>query len=366
MKRTLISLLLLGVFAIQANAQKFVYPLPLDSNTTVKGSTCKYMLSATAFKVDVTISKVRELKGHYSDYAEKLLGLSNVIKENSTHYELKNVSITPVQVPDMSQSYLVVLSSKQMKDGFQHNASQQGSIVGTYATNDVSYKTYETPVPDFFRNYSDPTYAAKEDAFVETKIIDGVVTQVPANKTKLVSKSSNQKAQEAADVISQSRKSQYNLVAGEQETAYSAEALERMLKELKDWENNYLSLFTGIALEDEINYTFYVTPNETTINLFSIDSNTGFSVDNLHGDNVYKLNLTSVLCPKLLNQEVANKTKINNGYRYRTAVPMQVTLMNKGTKLYDFGIINMTQFGRIQTLPVGDDKLDISTIGFPY
>ena len=64
---------------------------------------------------------------------------------------------------------------------------------------------------------------------MDTKIIDGVVTQVPASHTKTVSKSFESKAREAADAIMKSRKDQYNLVAGEQETPYSREALQTML-----------------------------------------------------------------------------------------------------------------------------------------
>jgi len=365
MKRIILFAFVLGISLFHAQAQKCVYPLPLDSNTVVKSASCRYMLSATAFKVNVTVTKVREIKGHYADYAEKLLGLSNIINENKTYYRIKNVAIEPVQVPDMSQPYLVVLSSKQLKNGFLYNESQKSAIVPVFGKVEATYTTEATPIPDFFKFYADPTFASTEDAFVETKIIDGVVTQVPANKTKLVSKSSNQKAQEAADLISKCRQSQYNLLAGEQETAYSAEAIDKMVSELKNWENNYLSLFSGITLEDEITYTFYVTPTGETTPAFAFDANSGLSIDNLTGNNVFSFALSHVLCPKLL-AETPSKVKANNGYRFRTAVPMNVTLTHQGKTLYDFGSFNLSQYGRIQTLPVGNDQLDINTIGFIY
>lgn len=365
MKKFLFSIIIIGVMSFLAEAQKMVYPLPLDSTTVVKSASCRYMLSATAFKVDVTVSKTREIKGHYADYAEKLLGLSNIINENKTYYKIKAVNIEPVQVPDMSQPYLVVLSSKQLKDGFLYKASQQTACTPVFGQLEARYTTEATPIPSFFRNYADPTFAATEAAFVETKIIDGVVTQVPANTTKMVSKSNNQKAQEAADLISKCRQSQYNLVSGEQETAYSAEAIDRMVGELKTWENNYLSLFSGITLEDEITYTFYVTPMGESTPAFAFDATNGISLANINESNGYFFKMSNMLCPRLLSAE-QTKAKANNGYRYRTAVPMNVTLTHQGKNIYDFGSFNMNQYGRIQILPKGTDNLDINTIGFIY
>lgn len=86
------------------------------------------------------------------------------------------------------------------------------------------------------------------------------MTQVPANHTKTVSKSFEQKARQAADAIMKSRNDQYMLVAGEQETPYSGDAIAKMLSELKAWENNYMSLFTGVTLRDTVKYVLFITP----------------------------------------------------------------------------------------------------------
>ena len=204
---------------------------------------------------------------------------------------------------------------------------------------------------------------------METKVIDGVVTQVPANKTKKVSKSSSQKAQEAADAISKSRKDQYSLVAGEQETPYSEEALYRMLQELKQWEENYLSLFTGLTLEDEITYTFYVLPDQSlSCPLFAFDPNTGVSFDNLTGNNVYRL----VLGPKVDFEPIANEVgniqanSKNNGYRIRSTIPIQVMMTFQGKRIHDFGFFDMSQYGPIQILPAHLNDFDIHKYGFIF
>lgn len=381
MKKLLISLSLVCVCVLNF-AQTNVYRLPLDSGQTVKGSTFCYMLPTTSLKVTVTATKVREIKGYYADYAESLLGLKNVITENRTYYKIKGINLEPVVRPDARECYLVMLSSKQVKNNYLTTLSSQ-PFDKNYKDEASCFTTSTTPIPSFFKNYSDPTYTEMEDSFVETKIIDGVVTQVPSNRTKLVSKSNNQKAQEAADAIGKSRKDQYNLVAGEQETAYSAEALDKMLTELKQWEENYLNLFTGLVLEDEISYVFYVDGNspfgddfESNLPIFSFDSKTGLEINEDYSncdksDNSYTLSFAPVyktieIDTALANARQGQKSAKSNGYFYRKPMPVKIKMMYNNNEVYDFGIINMYQFGRIQSLSPNQDTLNISDFGIVY
>ncbi len=381
MKKLLISLSLVCVCVLNF-AQTNVYRLPLDSGQTIKGSTFCYMLPTTSLKVTVTVTKVREIKGYYADYAESLLGLKNVITENRTYYKIKGINLEPVIRPDARECYLVMLSSKQVKNNYLTTLSSQ-PFDKNYKDEASCFTTSTTPIPSFFKNYSDPTYTEMEDSFVETKIIDGVVTQVPSNRTKLVSKSNNQKAQEAADAIGKSRKDQYNLVAGEQETAYSAEALDKMLTELKQWEENYLNLFTGLVLEDEISYVFYVDENspfgddfESNLPIFSFDSKTGLEINEDYSnsgksDNSYTLSFAPVyktieIDTALANARQGQKSAKSNGYFYRKPMPVKIKMMYNNNEVYDFGIINMYQFGRIQSLSPNQDTLNISDFGIVY
>lgn len=368
MKRILWTLILCAS-CLLSNAQQNVYKMPVGDNTAIKGQTFCYMLPTTGFQVTLSVTKVREIKGYYADHAESLLGLNNVIQENRTYYKVNEVAVKPVQMPDTTQAYLVQLSKAQAKAGFlekmisckrQHPASSNAM---------QWYTTASTPIPDFFKNYAELSYSEQEDSYLETKIIDGVVTQVPANKTKKVSKTSIQKAQEAADAISKSRKDQYSLVAGEQETPYSEEALSRMLQNLKQWEENYLSLFTGLTLEDEITYTFYVIPDQSlSCPLFAFDPATGVSFDNLTGNNVYRL----VLGPKANFEPIANEVgsiqanSKNNGYRIRSTIPIQVMMTFQGKRIHDFGFFDMSQYGPIQILPAHFDNFDIHKYGFIF
>lgn len=367
MKNIRLHIIVLCLFGciFSVSAQQNVLSLPLDSNTTIKGNHLNYALKTTAIKVTVSVTKIREIKGYYSDYAQSLLGLTHVIDENRTAYRLDKVTIAPIDIPDMNKRYMVILSGKQSKENLLGSPSNVPEF-NPELFSLTSYTTQTTPIPEFFKNYADLSYTQMEDAFVETKIIDGVVTQVPANKTKVVSKTNSQKAQEAADAISKSRKDQYNLVAGEQETPYSAEAIRTMLAELKQWENNYLSLFTGIAIEDEIIYTFYVIPEEERTTLFSFNSTSGLSTEQTgSADGTYILSLSPLYDdPSTCTENVSAKKSKTNGYRYRTAKAYKAALEHQGSSIHDFGILNMYQFGTIKVLPIGQDTLDIQDFGF--
>lgn len=370
MRKIFLLIVSCGLLFLNCNAQKNVYLLPMNDNKAIKGPCFQYMLPTTALQVTVTVTKVREIKGYYSEYAQSLLGLSNVISENRTFYKVKDIALKPVEVPDTNYAYAVELSSSQIKNHYLAQLSKDRSMTPTLAQDMQVYNTQSTPIPDFFKNYSDLSYTEMEDSFVETKIIDGVVTQVPANRTKIVSKSSSQKAQEAADLISKSRKDQYALISGDQETAYSGEAVETMLKELKQWEQNYLNLFTGIVLEDEMVYTFYVIPEkQEVLPLFSFNQTHGLTVNDFSTaqDNAYLLHFN----PLYTNGSLQAYSKVpaknsHDGYRYRQGVPVNISLYYQDKEVHNFGLFNMSQFGAIQTLPIGQDELDIRSIGFNY
>lgn len=352
------------MFLIPSKAQKNVLPLPLDSGVAVKGNTFRYALPTTAFKITVKTIKVRELKGYYAEHAQSLLGLTHIISENRTRYRLQQVQVQAIEVPDYKHAYLVELSSEQDKGKLLCSLFND-RLPALPSDGIVNYTAATDTVPDFFSNYADPSFTQTEAAFVETKIIDGVVTQIPANKTKTVQKTDRQKAQEAADVINKSRQDQYHLASGEQETAYSAEAVKAMIAELKKTEENYLSLFKGLTLEDSQEYTFYVLPGtETAVPLFSFSEDNGISfADN---GKTYRLSLSPVFDLSVFNTENGGKKAKTSGYRYRSPMPTHIALTCNQDQVHDYGIINVCQFGDIQTLPAGLDNLSIQKIGFVF
>ena len=355
-----VNMLMMGSFA-----QIQVYPADVVPEKGMKyvGSV-RYALPTTTLKMTVSVSKVQDVRGYFADYAESLLGLTNIIQQNRTYYTLNSVDVEPIATPDESKIYCAYTSNADIAKLWQEESRTATDVLAAAPLN--TYTIHTATLPDFFKNYADISYTQQSEAFVDTKIIDGVVTQVPASHTKTVSKSFESKAREAADAIMKSRKDQYNLVAGEQETPYSGEALQTMLAELKAWENNYMSLFTGISIADTITYVFYVTPESLNpVTAFYFDATKGLSQDKGAEADAYKLIFSRVYRKYIT--EIVDVNYPQHGYVTRDTKPVQVSLSHNSANVHDFGIINMHQAGSLQLPPLYDKQVKgVKEFGFVF
>ncbi len=355
-----VNMLMMGSFA-----QIQVYPADVVPEKGMKyvGSV-RYALPITTLKMTVSVSKVQDVRGYFADYAESLLGLTNIIQQNRTYYTLNSVDVEPIATPDESKIYCAYTSNADIAKLWQEESRTATDVLAAAPLN--TYTIHTATLPDFFKNYADISYTQQSEAFVDTKIIDGVVTQVPASHTKTVSKSFESKAREAADAIMKSRKDQYNLVAGEQETPYSGEALQTMLAELKAWENNYMSLFTGISIADTITYVFYVTPESLSpVTAFYFDATKGLSQDKGAEADAYKLIFSRVYRKYIT--EIVDVNYPQHGYVTRDTKPVQVSLSHNSANVHDFGIINMHQAGSLQLPPLYNKQVKgVKEFGFVF
>ena len=368
-KKLLIACLAVGAF-VSVSAQKLVTQLPVDSGFVFGSEYFIYALPQTAFQIDVVVTQNREAKGIYADYASKLLGLNNIITQNKTTYALKSVTVTPVTVPDEDYIYAVELSAMQKKHRFLNKLYENQTAV-----QDTEYPTHDfgtQPVPDFFRYYSDLAYTEQENNYVETQIVDGVVRQVPASRVQKVTKTNDQKAQEAADMIDKIRKDRYALLTGEQEVAYQPEALNKMIEELNELEKNYIGLFAGFTVSDEIHYQVIVMPGQTNITpAFFFTANGGFSTETGTAADTYYLTLAPQYSSSPVNA-FANERKNDKkyvepkGYRIRRPMPCDVTLTHGHDVVFSVGICPVYQFGKIEAMPAGNDDFDIARFAVIY
>ena len=371
MRKKLMLLCLAAVSVFSASAQKLVTKLPVDSGFVFGSDYFIYALPQTAFQIDVVVTQNREMKGIYSDYASSLLGLNHIVSQNRTTYELKSVSVKPVTLPDEDYVYAVELSPAQKKDLFLNKLyeNQVASVKDAEApVQDFGIE----PIPDFFRYYSDLAYIEQANNYTETQIVDGVVRQVPASRVSKVTKTNEQKAQEAADMIDKIRKDRYALLAGEQEVAYQPATFSQMIDNLNELEKNYIGLFAGFTLSDEVHYQVVVAPGQMNITpAFSFTTANGFSEAAGTAADTYYL----VVSPQYSLDPVAafagerangKKYVEPTGYRIRRPVPSDVSL-NLGHKtVYSVGTCNVYQFGKIETLPAGNDGFDIAKFAVIY
>jgi len=372
MIKKMLSLFLVLFIFQNLYSQKAVYQLPVNSATTITNPTFFYALPKTAFKVDAVVTKTSNMKGLYADFAEKMLGITNYCKENTTSYELKKISITTFTVPDNTLQFVAELSMKQMNDNFL-SSLYSNSATTNFHTASKSEQPQEDILPDFFKNYADVILQQTYETYTETKIIDGVVTQVPVTQTKVSTKSLSQQAQEAASFIEKIREDRYAILSFSQEVTLTKEAFKYLVNQLNKLEKNYLELFTGITVLEDIHETLVVYPDSETalLPLCSVSPSTGFSssISAASANNLY-LKCSPQLTADMktnFNETIATnpKYKKNTGYRIRKAVPVFVSLV-QGNKDELLGIFPLYQFGLLETLPANLDSFEIGKWGYIY
>ena len=372
MKKKLFILIICFFVYQNLYSQKAVYQLPFTIDATITSPTFFYTLPKTAFKVDVVVTRVSNIKGIYADFAEKMLGITNYCKENSVSYRFKEIMITPFTMPDKNLQFVAELSSAQIQNNF---------LKSLHSNNETPYfhsaSKFEKPhadiLPDFFKNYADAISQQTYETYTETKIIDGVVTQIPVTKTKVTTKTLTQQAQEAVDFIESIRNDRYAILSFSQEVTLSKDAFEYLVNQLNELEKNYLELFTGITVSDDMFESFVVYPERESalVPVCSVTPETGFST-NLSKTNAYNFYL------KCAQQQVADvhehfnamltahpKFKKNTGYNIRKAVPVFVSLVN-GDKEDLLGIFPIYQFGFLETLPANIDGFEIEKWAYIY
>ncbi len=250
----------------------------IDSNKTSKEREgVVYSLPQTALKVNVTVVKEIKVKGPFAEYAEKLLGLKNVIAFNQTGYRISDISIEPINVPDTSLQFLITKRKplfRKRNDFYELNSSGEIESINcksngketTLLPESMSLTNVNVNYPNFFQLYADASQIEKIDTVYEIVKMDTVTMSKPIITRTLVTKTVEQRAVEAADYILKFRMKRYELIAASQEIPYSKETMEYMNDQLLKMESDYLGLFMGISQFENHEKSFVVLPNTENIN----------------------------------------------------------------------------------------------------
>ncbi len=274
--------ILSGYFMNQGLSQINVFHI--DNNTSISGKEgVFYSLPRTVIRIDVYIDRIENYKGPYSEYALKYLGLKNVVLDNSIEYKINGMKVTTSQLPDPDQYYFLELPGKLSKgeDAGLLSLTESGLILGTIPDkNDTLGKeekiinkeepglaTEKDIFPEIFKYSADVNFFEKVDTIIRKVNIDTMTLERQYLKRTIVEKSPEQKAKEASDYIVKIKDNRFNLISGFQEVNYNRETLEYMDLQLKQMEEEYMKLFTGISIHKTLTFSFYYTPSPNQVNM---------------------------------------------------------------------------------------------------
>ena len=363
------------LFVLGCNRFVTVYHIS-ESEKFVDSHGFYYTLPRTVLNIEVTVEKTDRVKGPYAVYANKYLGLSNVITENSTEYNIADISITTLNEPDPNKFYFVKLPEKYKNKNKPLISLNEYGILKSinWPFDTLKYKpVFSQDIHKLkddidnrpFKMLVNYNILEQVDTIFEIVHLDTMKIEKQILKRSFVEKSVEQKAKETSEHIIKLNEYKMNLISGYHEVPYSEETLQLMLSSIDQQINEYISLFTGKIIQNNLNYHLLHIPESldkvTNVFLFSFDKRTGlsYSKDKDERKHIY-LELTFSIFTKRINN-IVNEQKENikseKGFYYNIPEKTKLTLTrNNGEKIYEKHVL-INQFGLVHFLPPGELKV---------
>ncbi len=228
-----------------------------------------YTLPRTIIDVDLWITKTQQFPGPLAQFARDYIGLDNVITKSVVSYSIDKTGLRASTEPDPGRIYLIEKEEKI--------SGQIWISFGKPAPVLTIEKFDKTPAPEgftswnenlfvtpdaehLFRKYTESPTRLVIDTIIRKVSIDTMVIEQKIFKRSMVEFTDEEKAQEAAEQIRKIEQDKYNLLIGYQETAYSRETLEFMCSQLDAQKREYLKLFTGVSVTENLKFDYQVIP----------------------------------------------------------------------------------------------------------
>jgi len=237
---------------------------PVDSTSEYSSGNLIYGLPRTQLYFDVQLIRKTTIPGPYHSYGETLLGISSVPNKKIKEWSIEDIRINKTEELDYDQLYEI--KPKGEFSISQMNLTQKGWILPI--TNELKslpdndfYPQIEHPKGIVYKDLSVRKFVGEETRTKYKNVWkDSLYAKVPVTETKIVKKSKQEKAREAASFIFMIREKRFELLSGMSDFYPEGKALEKAIGEFNRLEDAYLSLFTGKTYTDTVKYTLFVDP----------------------------------------------------------------------------------------------------------
>ena len=327
--------------------RKFIFTLFLTASTlgyaqeAVKVTAAKHNEYGLSYSLPKTMAEVRieatqhtHQKGPYYLYAEKYLGVSDVITMDESFYEMTDVSISPVGIVNPEETYLVKFSPDNPPSFY---LTEDGRLLSINTEPDLPLIDLVTGQKTSGTNEM-PAYTA-------------------LTEEQLAAGSTAKMAEMAAKQIYRIRESRINLVTGDvDQLPADGESFKIIMDQLNEQEKALTEMFIGTKQTKEIVEKLTIDPMEWTDKAILFRFSHYFGVvdtDDLSGTAYYlKANITEDLRPTSEEQIEKNlkRRKKNKGVAY--VIPGRMTLdVTSANKLVYRMETAIAQLGEIMQMP---------------
>jgi hypothetical protein len=228
-----------------------------------------YSLPHTVVKVDLVVNKTTNIKGPYAEFADKYLGLSQVILTNSTEYSLSEIRLSTYEETDPSEYYFVKVPEKsKAKQQLELSLSQMGTLIGIKGGNEFPDRSKDVKISSTSVELSEmpnPSTFERIDTLIRRISVDTTMIEQRVFKKVTAAKTTEQKAREVADFIMKLDESKFNLINGYQEVNYEKGTMEFMYNQMDKLMNDYLQMFKGIRVVNSETYSYTIIPSSENL-----------------------------------------------------------------------------------------------------
>lgn len=219
-----------------------------------------YFLPATT--VDLEVEAVRETSfaGPYAAFAKKYLGIDVRLKDETRTY-LVSVGLEPATEADPAARFSV--DPGKEADRFLALSAQGLISLGEDTPPEAVRWNFVAPERSDFNRKGVSAGQAKERRTTYKNVKSDstdIFTQVPVYQDVVVTRTPEQRAREAAELILKVRQERYKITVGDTDATYSGEALGSAIAELTRMEEEYMTLFVGYTVKETQHASFEVRP----------------------------------------------------------------------------------------------------------
>lgn len=342
------SLALLVVSSVSAQRDDKRKAAAGENNSPVEGVV--YALPQTGIRVHVTATRERFVHGPFSIYAQKMLGIDNVPQADGDRWNMDQMQIELFSEPDPEQVYKALGQAAQMV-----SLTESGILAGI--NSDSFQEKTELQTSSFLMNNLD-----KQTRFTDLSLWSYYSAVDSTRRSRMVSKTQEQKAAEAAETIFNLRNSRFSLLTNaDDEPLPDGKAFEVMVQELGAMEENYVALFIGKSETQTYEFSFDFVPGSKNVKgevFFRFSDDRGvLPKTDLSGRPI----VIDVIKAENLAGKQSSLSASNNpgagksGLYYRMPGMAEIRIMDGGTQLATSRAA-IAQFGGIA--PVPEDILD--------
>ncbi len=328
-----------------ASAQKDVKTAPYNSSAPTGQNAMVYGLPQTRLYFEVELVKTVIKKGPYAEYANRMLGLQNVPMKDSESWQIQAIRISDKQEIDNKQLYTVTYTDYPYNIDRMMRLTNQGLMLDISTDNVLIESRRVGPSTEdiqFMNTAIRATTTEKVDTFYKTVLTDTAFVRIPVLQRKVLGKTAEEQAREAATQIFNIRQARFDILIGNTDYHPEGPALKLVLDAFNVQEEQLLSLFNGARVENRYVYTYSALPEKTasTSTLFYFSDRSGIVAKNTAGakDVWYEIGKATV------PPSITPSQQANNVIYYRIPQVVEISagvgkdvMVNKQKAIYQLG-----------------------------